>query len=141
MMKSHRDCGKRAGCEAVVAVEPGQDLATRPCYALVDGVALSPVGLALPMGQKISVAGKNALRLVRRATVDDNVLEVWITLVGDRKDRVLDESAVVEGWRYDRDPGPGRAVRHVERQRMNVVFPERPPRVRSCYQTRPRRRF
>src|SRR5438034_1056636 len=82
----------------------------RDVDALVDRMALSPVGFAYPVAQVLLVLPDHPDALICAATVDDDVLEVRIALVEHRANGPLDERALVEGRCDDRD---ARHLRHV----------------------------
>src|SRR5439155_5219185 len=86
---------------AVVRVEPGQDLSGGRPEALVDGRRLPRVGLG-DEAQAGAVALQDPEGLVRRATVDHEVLAPRVVLVEDAEDRVLDEGSLVERRGDDR---------------------------------------
>ena len=50
-VKGHRHASQSAGRQAIVAVEPGDDLAGSARHPLVDGVALAAIGLADGVGE------------------------------------------------------------------------------------------
>ena len=62
---------------------------------------------------------------IRGATVDDNVLDAWIVLIEHAADRLVDERALVQRRRHDRDEGQlGDGHRHRLSRRPPAQLPQ-----------------
>ena len=91
--------------ENVIRVEPRQDLAGGTREALVDGVGLPLVFLALPICQAIGVFLDNFKAAVAGAAIDDDVFNVRIVLLEHAAHGLLEEARLVEGGGDDADFG------------------------------------
>lgn len=94
-----------AGKEGVITVDPCYEFPVRPSHGLVDRVGLPAVGFGNPAINAIGVALDDGCRPVVAAPVDDQVLEVWISLVDHRADGPFDEFPLVVGRGHHGDPG------------------------------------
>ena len=100
----HRKQG--AWHEHVVGVDPHHILAGGHGSARIDGIALSPIGPGMPVGDPVFILSDDLCALVGGSTVDDDVLQVGVSLVMDGDDGPFQEGGLVEGGSDDRDLRP-----------------------------------
>ena len=94
--------GERVGQVEVVGVQPPDDAARCHRDALVHRIGQAPIGL-----RDEPHAGRLAQQLdgpVGRTAVDDDVLDVWMVLLGDAAEGAPDRRARVQSRRDDADP-------------------------------------
>ncbi len=84
------------------------DLARSTREALVDGIGLPFVFLALPICQAISVFLDDFQAAVAGTAINDDVFNVWVILLEHAKHGLLKEARLVEGWGDDGDEWLGR---------------------------------
>ena len=101
-LEQRREMQQRIRGVPVVRIQPGQDPARGARHPLVDGVALSTVFLADPIGQVLFVLSNDLDRLVGASTINDDVFEIRIALRQNRIDRACDVIALVVTRRHDR---------------------------------------
>jgi hypothetical protein len=91
-----------AGVVDVVGIQPADDLSTRNRESFVDGVRLSAIRLGYP-----ATAGRilpqNVNCFISAAGVEDQQLNVLETLIENAQYGSLDESALIERGRYNRN--------------------------------------
>jgi FkbM family methyltransferase len=92
----------RTGQVEVITVDVRDDVAGRPVEPLVDRMRLSVVRLADPACDPIVVTAQDVDRAVVRAAVDDEILEVGISLLEHRANRALQILGLVQGGRDHR---------------------------------------
>jgi len=115
LSKCLRRCKKGAWSIEIIGVQPCNDLPSRPFESLIDGICLSAVRFANPECYPAFIFSDNFNALVCAASIDDDVLKIRVTLQEHRPDRLLNEPALVVGWRDNTDPRPRLSVRHTLR--------------------------
>src|SRR5262249_22441378 len=75
---------KRTRKIVIIRVDVSADFTGRPGKAFVEGVSLSAIGLAAPVSEPMLIAADDVDCPITRAAIDDDVVEIWITLVQDR---------------------------------------------------------
>src|SRR5688572_7161434 len=86
---------ERAGQIEIVAVEKGEDVSGRAFESFIDRVDLSAILFADPVGEAIFVLANDRDAFVSAAAVDDDVLERFVALLQDGKDRLFEKPALV----------------------------------------------
>src|SRR5688572_26790050 len=99
--------GKRVLDEHVVAVDPGGVQSGSHSQAAVNCRTLAAVRFAHPKVKPRRIFFENFNSVVRTSAVENNILEVEITLKKDRPDCLLNKPTVIEGWSHDRNAGQG----------------------------------
>src|ERR1700694_3601758 len=79
---------ERARQVHIITVHESHDLASCLCHALVDGLDLPAIFLAYPKRQLLFIAMNYFDAVVAAFAVDDDVLQRFVTLVENRKDRL-----------------------------------------------------
>jgi len=96
---------KRAWLEEIVRVEPSKDLPARSAEALDQRVGLTLIGANLRIGESRQEAFDNCDRSVCRAAIDDDVLEIGVSLRVNTFERRLKELALIQRGRDNAYPG------------------------------------
>jgi hypothetical protein len=107
--------------EGVVRAQPAQDLARRVPEAGVQRVDLAAVGLAAPPGEPVGIAPDDLDAPVRRAAVDDEVLDRLVVLREHGLDRLGEELRLVVGRRDDADERPAHLSQGSDTSRTNSL--------------------
>src|SRR5579884_1663234 len=120
----------------VVRVQPAEDLAASQREPLVERMRLAAVRLRDPA--KVVVAPKDVERLVRRAAVDDDVLDPRVVLLAHAVDRRRKIPALVQGRSHDRDERKLDAHRPLPARRQRKSFTSAAVRNAAQKTERPR---
>src|SRR5688500_11243632 len=86
---------KRSGKIEIVAVEKGEDVASCSFESFINRMDLAAILFAYPVGETIFVLLDDRDAFVSAAAVDHDVLERFVTLFQDGKDRLFEKSALV----------------------------------------------
>src|SRR6185437_7038683 len=83
----------------VVAIQVSDDVSSCELQTLVDRVRLTTILFANPIGQTAFVLPNDINGPIRTSTIDDDVFQVWISLVEHRGDRLLDKLRLIQRGR------------------------------------------
>ena len=109
--KRHRHRVQRSRRKHVVGIEPSQNLSRRNRHTFIDCVTLAFVGFRNQRIDSGIVSSQDIKRLIRAATVNDDILEIRIRLIHNRIDRFLNEFPLIERRRNNRNFWPRCTVR------------------------------
>src|SRR4030042_4798462 len=82
---------KRGRKQVVIRVEPGDVVPACPSPALVDGLRLTSISLAHPVGKPSFIFADNINAAIWSVSIHDDVFYVGISLQKDRPNRLFDE--------------------------------------------------
>ena len=97
----------RARLITIIRIQPRQDVPRGPSPALVDGIRLPVVRLRYPVNQPGFIPANHLHAAVGAAAVDDDVLQVGVSLQQYRPDGLLDELSLVVRGGNDAHPRAG----------------------------------